>query len=41
MTGLERINGDYATHRAAARQVAKNHFDSNQVLPGFLQAAMD
>jgi hypothetical protein len=35
--GAERILGDYATHAAAARELAETHFDSRVVLPRLLE----
>jgi len=37
--GAKAIDADYAEHAAAARDVAERHFDSNVVLPRFLERA--
>lgn len=39
--GVERINSDYQRHRRAARRIARDHFDTNKVLPALLDAAMN
>jgi hypothetical protein len=42
VAGTLRIAADYEGHRAAARAIAEQHFDSDTVLPRFLeQAGMD
>ena len=38
--GIETINADYETHRAAARRIAAEHFSSDRVLPALLEHAM-
>lgn len=38
--GVEQINEDYSRHRAAARELAEEHFSTNTVLPRFLEAAL-
>jgi hypothetical protein len=40
LTGIERINGDYARHGDAARQLATQVFAAEKVLPSLLEAAM-
>jgi len=35
--GSKRIDADYATHSRAARRIAETYFDSDIVLPGFLE----
>jgi hypothetical protein len=37
--GAERIAADYPAHRAAARELAEERFDSGRVLPRFLEEA--
>jgi hypothetical protein len=39
-TGVERINSNYEQHRHAARQLARNVFSTERVLPALLDAAM-
>lgn len=39
VAGAERIAGDYAGHREAARALAESHFDSDKVLARFLDEA--
>jgi len=41
LAGLERINRNYAQHRRAARKLAEEVFAAEQVLPQFLEAAMN
>ena len=40
VAGIERINGDYACHRRAARRLAENFFSTDKVLRSFLVEAM-
>jgi hypothetical protein len=37
--GADRIAADYQAHRAAARNLAEERFDSDKVLPRFLAQA--
>jgi hypothetical protein len=39
VTGARRIQADYATHAAAARNIAETYFASEVVLPRFLEMA--
>jgi len=39
VAGAERIAADYAAHRQAARALAESHFDSDLILPRFLEEA--
>jgi hypothetical protein len=39
VAGAERIAADYAAHRQAARALAESHFDSDVILPRFLEEA--
>jgi hypothetical protein len=39
VVGAKSIDADYAEHAAAARDIAERHFDSNVVLPRFLDRA--
>lgn len=40
VAGLERIEGDYAAHRQAARRMAEDHFATSHVLPALLAEAL-
>jgi hypothetical protein len=39
LAGLEQVNRDYARHARAARDIAREHFDANRVLPRLLEVA--
>jgi hypothetical protein len=39
VVGAKSIDADYAEHAAAARDIAERYFDSNVVLPRFLEQA--
>jgi hypothetical protein len=41
VAGVRTINGDYQRHRSAARALAEKHFAAEQVLPPFLEAALN
>jgi hypothetical protein len=38
---INQVNADYEKHRNAARRLAQDHFATDKVLPGFLEAAMN
>jgi glycosyltransferase involved in cell wall biosynthesis len=38
---LERVNADYEEHRRAAREVAREFFSADVVLPRLLQTALE
>ena len=40
VAGARRIAADYERHAAAARRLAEEHFDSDMVLPRFLEEAL-
>lgn len=40
VNGVEGINADYERHRYAARKLAEEYFDSDQVLSSLIEAAM-
>ena len=37
--GIDRINTDYDRHARRARDIAREHFDANRVLPRLLEVA--
>ena len=39
VTGIDAINADYATHARRAREIAREHFDAQVVLPALLDTA--
>ena len=39
LAAIDRVNGQYARHARAAREVAREHFDAARVLPAFLEVA--
>jgi hypothetical protein len=39
LDGIDRINADYDRHARRAREIAREHFDANRVLPKFLETA--
>ena len=39
IAGLDRINADYDRHAARARDIAREHFDADRVLPKLLEVA--
>jgi hypothetical protein len=39
LDGIDRINADYDLHARRAREIAREHFDANRVLPKLLETA--
>jgi hypothetical protein len=39
VAGIDRINAEYDRHAARARDIAREHFDADRVLPALLEAA--
>lgn len=41
LEGIREVNAHYESHQQAARRLAEEHFSTDRVLPGFLEAAMN